>query len=500
MSFSNEKDDIFALTMPSQVDRGALMSRYSRSKNSMRETYANEFENNPDRGKEFYDKVLAGYGDDSIAELGHAQVACENISNIVAQKMEDRRIGLSFLEKSSRYVPWNEKPYRYYCGEDMQYSGWYDIYKESCEQSFDAYANLIKALGPYMREKYPIEAFEDLEKMDSDKANRIYNNTIRSKILDISRGLLPAGTTTNVAIAGNGRAFEYLIRHLLSEPMEECQVVGGKIFDELETTMGPFISRANDFLPKDYLFELRRLKPVIYDKPDKWPSTNQDTVKLIKCDKEPRAIRHVIAGILLSNTLAPSYTDALWYVDTHIPDKADRLKIIYEAVNIRENRRQKPPRAYEWPTYTFELRCDFGTFRDMHRHRILTLQRGDLSTAHSYREPPEVLLCGMHEAYVAAMEKSHETYKYMVYDRKRLAQYAVNMGFDYAFMVKINLRELCHLIELRSMPQGHYAYRRLVQKMYQAVAKQHPNLVKIIKFVNMDDEDLGRYKSEVKTA
>ena len=107
--FSNTEDSIFAIITPRQVDRGALMSRYSRTDKSMRRIFLDEFLKNKNRGEEFYDRVLLEYGDDSVAELGEAQIAIEGLSNIAVKKIEDRRMGLSYLEISSRYVTWNKK-------------------------------------------------------------------------------------------------------------------------------------------------------------------------------------------------------------------------------------------------------------------------------------------------------------------------------------------------------------------------------------------------------
>src|SRR5216117_2085697 len=107
--FSNVDKPVFAIITPRQVDRGALMSRYSRTDKTMRRIFPDEFAGNPNRGEEFYERVLLEYGDDSVAELGEAQVAMEWLSNIDAKKIEDHRIGLSYLEKSSRYVAFDQK-------------------------------------------------------------------------------------------------------------------------------------------------------------------------------------------------------------------------------------------------------------------------------------------------------------------------------------------------------------------------------------------------------
>ena len=136
--FSNVDTAVFAIITPKQVDRGAL---------TMRRVFLDEFAMNPNRGEEFYRRVLLEYGDDSVAELGEAQAAVEGISNIVAKKIEDRRIGLSYLEKSSRYVAFDQKVggyYRYCREEGIMASSHADRYLETCDHSFDVYSKSIQ--------------------------------------------------------------------------------------------------------------------------------------------------------------------------------------------------------------------------------------------------------------------------------------------------------------------------------------------------------------------
>ena len=141
--FSNADDPVFAIITPKQVDRGALMSRYSRTDKSMRRVFLDEFLQKENRGEEFYNKVLLEYGDDSVAELGEAQIAIEGISNIAVKKIEDRRIGLSYLEKSSRYVTWDKKvngDYKFLRESEIMNSRYADQYLESCNLDFDIYS------------------------------------------------------------------------------------------------------------------------------------------------------------------------------------------------------------------------------------------------------------------------------------------------------------------------------------------------------------------------
>ena len=196
--FSNTDDNVFAIITPRQVDRGALMSRYSRTDKSMRQIFLDEFLKNKNRGDEFYNRVLLEYGDDSVAELGEAQIAIEGLSNIAVKKIEDRRIGLSYLEKSSRYVAWNKKEkgkYRFYRDPEITKSKFADMYEDSCNFSFDVYSKNIEPMTNYVREKYPIEKYKfkdsadgkekTFDKLENDgdikSANMIYKGSTKGQ-------------------------------------------------------------------------------------------------------------------------------------------------------------------------------------------------------------------------------------------------------------------------------------------------------------------------------
>ncbi|HYY50034.1 MAG TPA: FAD-dependent thymidylate synthase, partial [Nitrososphaeraceae archaeon] len=248
--FSNTDRAVFAIITPRQVDRGALMSRYSRSDKTMRRIFLDEFMKDPKRGEEFYKRILLEYGDDSVAELGEAQIAIEWISNIAAKKIEDRRIGLSYLEKSSRYVAFDQKvdgKYKYHIEERIMASPYADEYLQACDHAFDVYSNNIQLMQKFISEKEPIDQFlffdSNLKRettygnLKSDKdiesAKRIYKSVIKAKSLDILRGLLPASTLTNLGITGNGRAFEYLLSTLYASSLRETKKLADQMYHEL---------------------------------------------------------------------------------------------------------------------------------------------------------------------------------------------------------------------------------------------------------------------------
>jgi thymidylate synthase ThyX len=138
-------------------------------------------------------------------------------------------------------------------------------------------------------------------------------------------------------------------------------------------------------------------------------------------------------------------------------------------------------------------------FRDLHRHRALTLERQLLTTNHGYSIPNEVKILGIDKDFKDVMNKTKDTFEKMSKKYPEQGQYVVNFGYNYPYFMKFNLREACHLIELRTIPQGHIDYRRVAQQMYNQINKVHPILSQIMKFVDMKEYDLERFESEKRT-
>jgi len=363
--FSNIDNSVFVITTPKQVDRGALMSRYSRTDKTMRRVFLDEFLKNPNRGEEFYKRVLLEYGDDSVAELGSAQIAIEGLSNIAVKKIEDRRIGLSYLEKSSRYVAWDKKlngKYKFSREPTLMKSRFVDDYLESCNLDFNIYAKNVQPMLKFIRENDPIENYKFKSQDGTEKkisklknendiksANMIYRAATKAKALDVLRGLLPASTLTNVGITGNGRAFEYLITILFSSKLTEEKQLASKIKHELDTTIKSFVSRSNDKYGKafqKYLntikgFSLKLSKNYVSGKPILGSRT-----KLVEFEPETRAINSVITALIFEQS--PSFPFEQIFQNVKKMNKKSKIKIIEYLSKIRQNRRHSPPRALKW--------------------------------------------------------------------------------------------------------------------------------------------------------
>ena len=514
--FSNTDRRVFAIITPRQVDRGALMSRYSRTDKTMRRIFLDEFIKNPNRGQEFYERVLLEYGDDSVAELGEAQVAIEWVSNIAAKKIEDHRIGLSYLEKSSRYVTFDRKingHYKYCREENIMQSPFADQYIQACDHAFDIYSKNIQPMQKFISETEPIDrflffdfiskqetAYSNLKSQkDIESAQRVYNSTIKSKTLDTLRGLLPASTLTNLGITGNGRAFEYLLSTMFASNLKEIKMLASQLHSELNLVIPAFIRRANDKYGQ-------ALQAYLTDTKSALSELAHYYIKNIKADKNPHSVKllsyednweaeiKVASAILYEQASGQSLEKITQYIRS-IPAE-DRHKIIQTYTKLRANRRHRPGRAFEMVEYTFEMFTNFGMFRDLHRHRILTMERQLLSTRHGYDIPAEIINLGISKDFKDCMYKCNEIYEIISKKYPTEAQYVVNFAYKYPFFIKLNLREACHMIELRTIPQGHPDYRKVCQRMYTQIRRVHPILAKGIKFVDLRKYELERFYAE----
>lgn len=509
---TNTDKSIFGLVNLPEVVCGALFSRYSRSANSVRQILLKEFIQNPESGfesivgkhdddvsasgqlvatkkaEDFYDRVLVGYGDDSVAELGGAHLACEEISNLATKFVQDARIGISPLEKSTRYVYFHQKvdgKYRFYLGEEIAK---FDAYVRTADMLFDTYAKLMEPLAAWLKNKYPKPA-------DGSVTDRAYESTIKAKVCDLLRGLLPAGTLTNTGLYGNGRAYEYLLTRMYSSDLPEVNRLAGEFQNELSLMIPAFVKRANDrhgMATQEYWKACREGARKAAGKPAA-SKTKTPEVELIEFDA--RAEQKICAAILFANGWEHSV--AKKRADEMSDDERGELLSAY--VGERGNRRHKPGRAFENAHCTFAICGNFGQFRDLHRHRMLTQERQMLNCSFGYDVPGELVEAGMDKEFIGAMEEAKKAHAELAASASpTLAQYVVPMAYRMKWYFHMSLRECFHLIELRSMPQGHEDYRRVAVRMHDELARVHPRIASYMKFVNRENVALERLESEKK--
>lgn len=498
--FTNLDRPVFALRNLPEVVKGALFSRYSRTEKSLRRVLLDEFINEPDSGferlagtppadgdmvavrraEEFYERVLVGYGDDSVAELAGAHVAVEQTSTLAAKALEDSRIGLSPLEKSTRYVRFDRRAangaYLFYRGPELAGAD----YLPAAEALFETYGRLVDPVTQAIRERFPQEDGE---------TDRAWKSATRAKALDLLRGLLPAGTLTNLGLFGNGRAFEYLITKMAAHELPECQALATSLHRELSLVIPAFVRRALDDrygTPAAVrMAATRSAASRLAQRGDAAPTA--PSVRLVEFD--PDAQRKVVAAALFPHSNLP------------LEEQLGDVEAVLDAMlGDRSNRRQRAPRALEHATYTFEIVANFAAYRDLHRHRMLTQDRQLLGTALGYDVAPGMRELGMDGVFAKAVEEAAEVHHRLERDLgPALAQYIVPLAFHVRWYFRANLREVYHLCELRTTPQGHPDYRWVAQEMFRRVADVHPRLAAYARFVDLGPGDeLERRKSERK--
>jgi len=526
--FTNVDAPVFGLKLPQEV-AGALFSRYSRTAKSLRRVFLDEFvggeglaagllsgASSPDdgeslrRARAFYERVLVGYGDDSVAQLGAAHVAVEKASNVAAQTLEDARVGISFLEKSTRYVRFDQRDaagnFLWKREETLFASRHGAAFTVLMDRLFATYAAQIDPMIRHIEEILPIESVEvrhpktgepllwkDVER-DEDllkAARRAYGATVRAHACDVMRSYLPGATLTNLGVFATGQAFEHLLNRLYASQLAECRGLGGSMQAELDRLIPSFVKRARR---SDWLVDLdarvrgaaARVLP-----PGSAPAS---PVTLL--DFDPGGEAKVLAALLYPYADRP-LAEARERVAA-LPD-AERAALHAGLAGARRNRRDKPPRALEETSYTFDLLGNLGIYRDLHRHRLLSQERQPFTTANGFETPPEIAESGCGPEFRARMEEAHELFTAVARDHPHEAQYVVPFAFKVRWRVTLNLREAVHLCELRSMPQGHPDYRLLVQEMWKRIEAVHPTLAPWGRFVNRDTYRLGRLQSEMRT-
>ncbi len=500
---------------------GALFARYSRAAGGARVTLLKEFisaDGQVDWAKldGLIERVLIAFGDESVGEQEKAHLACENVSNLATKEMEDCRIDISPIEQSSRYVVYDQRDrngkFRYLRPKEVKNAGLIAQYEETMDFVFQTYVNLIPYLTAFYLDMKPkLEAeyavipddlknykLAELTNPDYVKAwEQTYKTDIKTKTCDTLRGLLPAATLTNVGFAGGGRGFQNMLTKLMSHPLQEMQQLGHDAKKALSVVIPRYVQRA---APNSYLMhvhgEMQELASLLSQKISQWHEEGKH-VQLFFCgdwDWDAFAIAH----ILYPYTSFPMYTIYRWAKEKGCP-RREIIQTYCQTREVRGNRRNKPGRALEFGyPLTFDLIGDFGIYRDLQRHRMLTQQRQKLTPYLGEPEiPKDIISAGFEKEFKECITRSRQLYDLLLkHCGPDVAQYAVLYLFNIRWYMGMNFREAFHLMELRTIPQGHPNYRRLVQQMHSELKKKDDLIAPLMNFVDYNDYQWNRADSE----
>ena len=506
--FTNLDQPVFALVNLPEVVKGALFARYSRSSLSLRRLFLQEFVGDLDvegdqtidatvglrRAEELYDRVFFEYGDDSVAQLGGVHLACEQASNILTKILEWGRL-MAYLEQSTRYIAYDQRlggRYRYYRDPRIMCSPLGTRYVADMDRIFDSYSRLIPQMQTFFREAVP--------KKDGD-SDFAYRTAVQARALDAVRGMLPAASLSNLGIYGTGQAYEALLLRMRSHPLPESRAYADLMLTELRKVIPSFLKRVD--LPERgvrataYLNDTRDSMEALSDRIFGYETggvVDDDVVELV--DFDPDGELKVVTACLYPYT---SLSERMLEARVQQMSVQERVDVIRAYAGYRSNRRHRPGRAFERTGYRFDVLSDYGAFRDLQRHRMLTIDWQPLSPRHGYVVPDAVGAAGVSEEYRSAMARSESLYHALAQDHRDSAGYAVSLAYRIRYSMQFNAREAMHMLELRTTPQGHEAYRRVCQRMHTQIAERagHVALAEAMRFVDHSpDAALGRLSAE----
>ncbi|MFP4634508.1 MAG: FAD-dependent thymidylate synthase, partial [Nitriliruptoraceae bacterium] len=365
---SDPDGSVFALTDLPEVVKGALFARYSRYGGSLRQLFLDEFaddvaeDGSSDRAARLYERVFNEYGDDSVAQLGGAHVAIEDVSNLLTKRIEWGRLA-AYLEQSTRYIAFDRRPqgrYRYYRDPRIMAGPHAEVYEHHLDAIFDIYAELVPQVLDWVRERWP---------QDEQTSNAVYRNATKAKALDLLRGLLPAATLSNVGMFASGQSYEGLLLRLRADELTESHQVADRLLSELREVIPSFLTRVDrpdrGGAWSAYLARTREeTRQLAGELVVSAPLQPADLVTLV--DWSPRdpidaEVALVTAALYPHVQLPETQLEQqvrAWSVE-------QRAQVLRAYVGERDNRRHKPGRAFERVWYRFDVLGDYGGFRDL---------------------------------------------------------------------------------------------------------------------------------------
>jgi thymidylate synthase ThyX len=503
--FTNLDRPVFALVNLPETVKGALFARYSRYQGPLRRLFLDEFAGDLEEGarrafegaegeraRGLYERIFLGYGDDSVGQLGGAHIACEWVSNVMTKVLQRGRLA-AYLEQSTRYIPYDSPMpgggYRYWRDPTLG-----PEYEEAMDFLFDAYSGSLPRVMAWAEERFP---------RSPDEPEAAHRRSIKAKALDLLRGLLPAASLSHMGVFATGQAYEQMLLRLRTSPLPEARDYADMILEELKAVIPSFVARVErpdrggewiSYLERRDEAAERLVSRLGLDR-ERAEVGQGPSVRLL----DAHGTEEDLLAALLFEAAACSEDEARSAVRALPPD--ERQAMLAELVGERANRRHRPGRGFEALRYRFEVVSDYGAFRDLQRHRMLTIQWQALGPELGAGVPAELEDAGVSDAYREGLERSRAEHARLVeLGRPEIAPYALSLGYRLRYVLDMNAREAMHVVELRSGREGHPAYRAVAHAIHAEIARVHPGVAAAMTHVDSDTEPrLERILSEIRT-
>ncbi len=465
------------------------MARLSRRGDDLRVIYLDEFaDTHGSAAEDLIDRVVTAYGDDSVQQLATLSMVVEGASNLLTKVIEWGRLA-SYLEQSTRYIYFDAKvqgQYKYFVPNLPE-----NIRTKYCmgmDRIFDLYSEIVRGITAYVRRKYP--------EPTSPAERTAWIGATRAQACDAARPLLPVATKSTVGIVASAQAIEGLIRRLLSSNLHEAQDIGRMVLHEARKVIGPFLRRTD--MPErgiawiNYTRDTRDAIETLVKQYLPQPDHTQAPVTLLNFWPTDEVA-------LVPEMLFESSNHSLESLRTLVQRwQKNQVEEIFQAyIGNRLNRRHKPGRVLELAHYEFEVVGDYGTFRDLQRHRMVDgWEWQKISPNLGFDTPELVIEAGFESLFREGYRISSHLYNDLATFPLE-AQYTTLLGHKMRYRFMMNARQAFHMLELRTSPQGHPGYRKICKEIHRLLAEVHPLIGKAMLFVNKSgDPELTRLEAE----
>lgn len=542
--FTNFDKPVFAIFNLPQEVVGAMFSRYSRTAKSVRRLFLDEFwkegtvkkfedpfdlANAEERTKNFYRRVFAEYGDDSVIQMGSVHIAFEYASQLAVKAIEDQRVAAAYIEKSTRYVDFSNQVSGHYLfmePPEIMNSKFAKEFIAWNSFAFDSYIKALPVVQKYFRKKHPLEdqifiipttgeeiAYKAIKNSEEKEvANAAYERALKARSFDSVRLFLPLTMVSNLGAHFSGQAVENMLNKMLVSPISEVRLIAKMAYEELIKVSPNFLQHIDHKygdVQRSYKRLLRENQyQTAYVLSKKFKKSSQKTdASLIDADRNAEVK-------LASQILFTGSRNGVSKLDTvewaKKASQKELISIIYNSLPDRTipgyNRRHKLPRAFEHIFAEIEFYQDYGVYKDLQRNRLSSTERSfyladaiKIPTEYKDRRMKKVL-----SSYQKLFKMTKALQKKLLNSSDpnlvNAAEYIMLHGNLVRFTVRANLRQWVFFSELRTIEGGHPSYRIALQKAVKLIIGAYPFMKPLFTHVNWKkDVGLGRLRAEIKT-
>jgi thymidylate synthase ThyX len=488
--------EVFAVYGVEPEIQAYAMAKYSRSSLSMKESLK---EISQQKAEKFLNTFYFQYGHRSIADLAHVALAIERLSILAAISVADEQ-RWDGQERSTRYQDFKKGGYfTPDFGDDQRSRG---LYQETIASLFAEYESLSEKTFQYLLGITPKPA---------DMKQEAYERTLKARAFDISRYLLPLSTNTSLGEIVNARTLETQVSRLLSHTHKEVRHLGELLkraaispaYNANQDSLTELVEQIRALSPElgaraaqELLREVRVAPTLVkYADPNSYEIETRKELRQFATQlmgSAPAATAPTV-DLLDEEPLEVELATALLYEHSHYPYRQIRQAVQdatehtrREIIDLGFRHRGKHDEVLRpfcaGQQFRFDILMDIGAFRDMHRHRRCIQIGQDFTTQHGYDVPDELDPAGARKSYDAVMQRTAEAVSQLAQkagaEAKENAQYAIPLAFRKRTLFKMDFAEVVYISELRTGPAGHFSYRNVAYKMYEAAAKKYPALAK----------------------